>query len=180
MSRRWAALGALLTGLFTLPAARPACAQAGADEVALSVEAGYVQFARFDGIGRGLDAQISASWGLSHGLSLGPQLRLDTVFADPARFVVGAEAPLTYTIDVLAIIPWVSLAPALSIDTAPTPALHAGVTASLGLDYRPRPDWSVGAAAEWSGFWPEPFGDGARLCATLRFTRYFSRVNYGR
>jgi hypothetical protein len=120
----------------------------------------------------GPGGQLSALYGLSPTWSLGTVLGLAGLYGGDAneglqglRFA--AFVGPSFNIDVLEIIPYVSLAP--GVVAAPGGIVPAA-RAAVGLDWRPRRRWAVGIQFEWHAALPRLVDYPTQSVVWLRFS----------
>lgn len=137
----------------------------------------------FTGNARGMAVQGGVVRGLPGAFTLGLEVETLRLFASVAdeseedeetpRRAWGSHGlylPFGANVDILAIIPWINLAPGVTFgaqdpDAAPSPVLRLG----LGFDYRPRRTWSSGAAVYWTTAGPDWKSLPDRALVVLRF-----------
>lgn len=129
-----------------------ASAQAGEDEVFLTLGLDYASQPDFRSDSRGVGASASAFWGAHRLVAVGGLASwahhfplADGARAD-AREVLGAFAGASFNIDIFEVVPFVSLMPGVMADG--TSAAFA-LRAALGADWRPRRRWALGADIAW-------------------------------
>lgn len=157
---RWCSFAACFLTLLAL-APSGAKAQATQGEWTFSAGPAYSAAPDFRGPARGPALSASAWRGISPVFSLGGGASAawhygwttgpDDEDAVPGRLVWSTHAGISANLDVLAIIPFVSLSPAIvaGLDPENTSSIHPTLRAALGADYRPRRTFSAGALLEW-------------------------------
>ena len=130
-----------------------ASAQAGEDEVFLTLGAEYAASPNFRATNRGVGGSAAAFWGFHRLWSLGGHAAYAHHF--PLRGaneragadVFSAFAGPSFNIDVLTVVPFVSVMPGIYGESGAN--LRGGVRSALGFDYRPRRHFAVGADVAW-------------------------------
>lgn len=137
--------------------AEDAAAQAGEDEVFFTVGPEYAAAPNFRATNRGVGGSLGTFWGFHRLWSLGGHVAFAHHF--PLRGaeergganVFSAFAGPSFNIDVLTVVPFVSLMPGVYADGGALGdgSVLAGVRGALGFDYRPRRHFSVGSDIAW-------------------------------
>jgi hypothetical protein len=149
-------------------------AQAGDGEVHLGIGPTFGAAPSYVSSPRGPGVQASAFYGINPTWSVGTVVGMARLFggdADEAQagYRFGAFVGPSFNIDVLEIIPYVSLAPGVLVtpgDGNVTPALRGAV----GLDWRPRRQWAVGLQFEWHAALPQVLDYPTQSVIWLRFS----------
>ncbi len=134
-----------------------AAAQAGEDEVFLTGGAEFSSAPNFRSENRGVGGSVAAFWGVHELWSIGVQLgysrhfQLPSSDEGPAGNVFSAFVGPSFNLDVLAVVPFISLMPGVYVDggTLGDADVHWGVRAALGFDYRPSRNFAAGADVAW-------------------------------
>lgn len=143
--------------LLVLP--QTASAQAGRDELTLTLSPEWAAAPNFRAANRGVGGSASVFWGphdwVSFGVRAGGHHLIptrDSLRSDRPSDVFSAFAGTALIIDALQVVPFVTVMPGV-ITGAPCdpPGPRFAVRASLGLDFRPRRRWSFGAEIAWHG-----------------------------
>ena len=148
-----AILVAIVLGL----SAPQVAAQAGEDEVFLTVGPEYASAPNFRSENRGVGGSVGTFWGFHRLWSVGGHLAYSRHFSLPSASenesanVFSAFVGPSFNLDVLSVVPFVSLAPGVYVDggaLGPGDA-HFGVRGALGFDYRPSRHFAAGADIAW-------------------------------
>lgn len=167
----WAAL-AFVVAVFG--AMHDVHAQAGDGEVHVGVGPTFGAAPSYVSSPRGPGVQASAFYGINSTWSVGTVLGVARLIGDDtdaaqAGYRFGAFVGPSFNIDVLEIIPYVSLAPGVLLapgDNGVTPALRGAV----GIDWRPRRQWAVGIQFEWHAALPQVLDYPTQSVIWLRFS----------
>ncbi|MCB9533008.1 MAG: hypothetical protein H6698_01615 [Myxococcales bacterium] len=143
LSSRRSALAALGAALLIPPPS--AYAQAGQDELQLSV--GPALTVLHGDLGAG--AEAGASLGLAHGLSLGVHAGGGTHFGADKFAFGGLFAGPALSADVVSFVPFVTVMPGVWFGGPAAPRPQLATRVSLGVDYRRRRSWSGGVELGW-------------------------------
>jgi hypothetical protein len=161
-------------GVAVFGCTRDAHAQAGYGEVHVGIGPTFGAAPSYISSPRGPGAQASAFYGINSTWSVGTVVGMARLFGDDADgaqagYRFGAFVGPSFNIDVLEIIPYVSLAPGILLapgDNDVTPALRGAV----GLDWRPRRQWAVGIQFEWHAALPQVLDYPTQSVIWLRFS----------
>ncbi|MFT6399348.1 MAG: hypothetical protein ACJAYU_004113 [Bradymonadia bacterium] len=149
------AIFTVILGLATVE--NEAQAQAGEDEIFLTAGPEFAATPNFRSGNRGVGGSVAAFWGFHELWSVGGQLgysrhfQLPTAEDGPSGNVFSAFVGPSFNLDVLAVVPFISVMPGLYVDDdllGPGNA-HFGVRGALGFDYRPSRNFAVGADVAW-------------------------------
>lgn len=150
----WRAVIALGATLLALGTPARAAAQAGEDEVFVTLGAEYSSRPDFTADSRGIGGSLAAFWGMHRWFALGAHGGYAHHFAlvdgdrDDEDDVLSAFGGASFTVDVLEVVPFISLMPGAFFDDAGT---TFAVRGALGVDYRPARNWALGADIAWHG-----------------------------
>ena len=148
------AISVAIAGVFAAP---DLSAQAGEDEVFLTLGPEYASAPNFRSENRGVGGSVAAFWGFHRLWSVGGHVAYSRHFSLPSSAdrtsgnVVSAFVGPSFNLDVLSVVPFLSLAPGVYIDggaLGPGNA-HFGVRGALGFDYRPSRHFAAGADIAW-------------------------------
>jgi hypothetical protein len=132
-------------------------AQAGEDEVFLTAGAEYSTAPNFRSENRGVGGSLAAFWGIHRLWSVGGQVAYSRHFTLPSSAtresgnVFSAFVGPSFNVDVLSVVPFLSLAPGVYADGGALGEgnVHFGVRGALGFDYRPSRHFAAGADIAW-------------------------------
>lgn len=157
------ALAACLVIALAVPGA--ANAQAGPRELTLHVGPAYTALPNLRATSRGAGLFGSAHYGVSRWWSVGASAGWAQHFAlprgnedDPSGGIASFSAGPTFSLDVLRVVPFVSLHPSVQLhDEVLRPEARASFSlrAALGFDVRFRRNWTAGLEADWHAVFPD-------------------------
>jgi hypothetical protein len=184
MSSRAAAFIAATIGLAVLVAPRVGEAQAGQRELVLTAGPTWVTVPDFRGDRFGPALGVAAFYGLSNSWSIGAHATGAWTFTRTddagnrrdAGPLVGVFAGPAFNVDIVRVVPWVSLMPGVwahgrRIAETATPAL--AIRAAVGADWRLNRRWSVGGFVAWEAFASDPLDYPALTSLGIRVSRIF-------
>jgi hypothetical protein len=158
---------AVFAALAVAFAAVAAPARGGERELQLTLGPGYSSLAEvgdgLDGLGGGGEVSygLSSFWSLAAGSFIGFHFAetLDETTYDATR-VINVWVGPRFNLDVFVIIPFISLAPELlfadGVLAEDREELDFGLRWTVGFDYRPKRNWSLGLEVNYHSFLDEP------------------------
>lgn len=155
-------------------------AQAGEGEVHVGAGPTFNASPSFASTPRGPGAQLSAFYGLNPSWSVGAVVGIAGLYGtgrDESRqgARLGAFVGPSFNIDVLEIIPYVSLAPGL---IAAPGGIVPAARGAVGIDWRPRRQWAVGIQLEWHAALPRFTEYPTQSVVWLRFSWIVETVRW--
>ena len=155
-------------------------AQAGDGEVHLGIGPTFNATPSFASRPRGPGAQLSVFYGLNASWSVGTVVGVAGLYGSDTddtlngeRF--GAFVGPSFNIDVLEIVPYVSLAPGL---IAAPGGLVPAARGAVGIDWRPRRQWAIGLQFEWHAALPRLLEYPTQSVVWLRFSWIVETVRW--
>ena len=170
----------IAVALVATGAVRDAHAQAGDGEVHLGIGPTFNATPSFASRPSGPGAQLSVFYGLNASWSVGTVVGVAGLYGSDTDDTLNGErfaafVGPSFNIDVLEIVPYVSLAPGL---IAAPGGLVPAARGAVGIDWRPRRQWAIGIQLEWHAALPRFVEYPSQSVVWLRFSWIVETVRW--